>query len=77
MKLNENKIKLIPYGQAITSIETIGYISVPIYYENKEVKCDVHLFDIKHCNLLNGDIAFLLDILQLPKGKLKVNKSFE
>ena len=40
LKLNENKIKLILYGQATSSIETMGYISIPIYYENKEVKYD-------------------------------------
>ena len=60
-----------PYGQAIPSIETMGYILIHIYYGNKEVKCDVN--DTKHCNLLNGDTALLLNILQLPKEKLKVN----
>ena len=51
----------------------MGYISIPIYYENKEVKYDVHIIDTKHCNLLNRDTALLLNILQLPKVKFKVN----
>ena len=51
----------------------MGYILILIYYENKEVKCDLHVTDTKHCNLLNGDTALLLNILQLPKEKLKVN----
>ena len=37
------------------------------------MKCDLHVIDTKHCNLLNGDTALLLNILQLPKEKLKVN----
>ena len=44
-----------------------------MYYENKEVKCDFHVTDTKHCNLLNGDTTLLLNILQLPTEKLKVN----
>ena len=36
------------------------------------MKCDLHVIDTKHCNLLNGDTALLLNILQLPKEKLKV-----
>ena len=40
------------------------YISIPIYYEN--------VIDTKHCNLLNGNTALLLNILLLPKEKLKV-----
>ena len=57
----------------IPSIETMGYISIPIFYENKEVKCDLHVIDTKQCNLFNGETALLLNILQLPKEKLKVN----
>ena len=71
LKLNKSKIKLIPYGQEIPFIESMRYISIPIYYENKEVKCDLHVTDKKHCNLLNRDTALLLTILQLPKEKLK------
>ena len=37
LKLNQRKIKLISYGQAIPSIKTMEYISIPIYYENKKV----------------------------------------
>ena len=51
----------------------MGYISIPIFYENKEVKCDLHVIDTKQCNLFNGETALLLNILQLPKEKLKVN----
>ena len=51
----------------------MGYISIPIYYENKKVKCDLHLIDTKRFNLLNGDTALLLNILQIPKEKVKVN----
>ena len=40
----------------------MGYISVPIYYENKRVKCNLHVTDRKHCNLLNEDTALLLNI---------------
>ena len=31
LKLDKSKIKLIPYSQAIPSIETVGYILIPIY----------------------------------------------
>ena len=52
------------------------YISVPICYENKEVKCDVHLFDIKHCNLLNGDTAFFIGYFATSKRKIKSKQKF-
>ena len=42
----------------------MGYISIPIYYENKIVKCDLHVTDRKYCNLLNEDTALLLNILE-------------
>ena len=37
------------------------------------MKCDHHVIDTKQCDWLNGDTALLLNILQLPKEKLKVN----
>ena len=37
------------------------------------MKSDVHVTDTKQFNLLNGDTALLLNILPLPKEKLKVN----
>ena len=45
----------------------MGYISIPIYYENKKVKCDLHVVDTKHCNLLNGDTALLYETVGVPK----------
>ena len=57
----------------------MGYISIPIYYENKEVKCDLHVIDTKHCNSLNEDTVLLLNILLLNnlQKKTKSKQCFE
>ena len=73
LKLNKCKIKLVPYDQAILFIEAMRYISIPIYYENKEMKYDPHVIDTKHCKFLNGDTILLFNILQLPEEKLQVS----
>ena len=73
LKLHKSNIKFVTFGQTIPFIETKGYISIPIYYENKERKCDFHVTDTKILlKFLNGiPHCFVIEYFKISKESIK------